>query len=279
MERARIDGAELEYEAAGTGEPVVFIHGTFIADSFPPLLAELGLRGAGRLIAYRRRGYGGSSRAPGPFGIARQAADCRALLRQLGVERAHVVGHSFGGCVALQLALDTPEVVHSLALLEPALAVGASAEPYREALARNEQRYREAGAEVAVEEGLRARWSGYSRAALEQALPGAFARAVADAATTFEVDTVGLREWRFGEAEARRITQPVLCVLGGESEALWPRFGETHRLLLDWLPDAEGFVLAGATHLLHVEGPVHSRGMAEALAAFFARHPLPDQVA
>ena len=43
------------------------------------------------------------------------------------MRRAHVVGHSFGGAVALQLALDAPDLVHSLALLEPALFVGASA--------------------------------------------------------------------------------------------------------------------------------------------------------
>ena len=43
---------------------------------------------------------------------------------------------AFGGCIALQLALDSPEVVHSVALLEPGLMVGASAQAYREALAR-----------------------------------------------------------------------------------------------------------------------------------------------
>jgi 3-oxoadipate enol-lactonase len=63
----------------------------------------------------------------------------------------------------------------------------------------------------------------------------------------------------------------VLSVLGGESERLWDRFGEAHRWLLDWLPLAEGLVLPGATHLPQIERP---RGLAEGLAAFFARHPL-----
>ena len=275
MERVRTDGAELEYEVSGTGEPVVFIHGAFIADTFRPLLAEPSLAGRYRLILYHRRGYAGSSRAAGPVSVARQAADCRALLRHLGVERAHVVGHSYGGAVALQLALDTPGVVHSLALLEPALMVGASAQGYRESLARGAERYREAGAAVVVDEFLQARWPGY-RAALERALPGAFAQAVADAGTSFERELPGLLGWRFGEAEARRISQPALSVLGGESDALWSRFGETHRLLLAWLPHAEGFVLPGATHFLQLEDP---RGMAEALAAFWARHRLPAGVA
>jgi pimeloyl-ACP methyl ester carboxylesterase len=275
LERARTDGVELEYEVSGTGEPVVFIHGAFIADTFRPLLAEPSLAGHYRLILYHRRGYAGSSRASEPVSVARQAADCRALLRHLDVERAHVMGHSYGAIVALQLALDTPSVVRSLALLEPGLMVGASAQGYRESLARGAQRYREAGAEVVVDEFLQARWPGY-RATLDRVLPGAFAQALADAGTWFEREVSGQLGWQFSEAEVRRISQPTLSVLGGESDALWSRFGETHRLLLAWLPHAEGFVLPGTTHFMQLEDP---RGMAEALAAFWARHRLPAGVA
>jgi pimeloyl-ACP methyl ester carboxylesterase len=275
LERARSDGAELEYEVAGTGEPVVFIHGAFIADTFRPLLAEPSLAGRYRLILYHRRGYAGSSRASEPVSVARQAADCRALLRHLGVQRAHVVGHSYGGDVTLQLALDTPGVVHSLALLEPGLMVGASAQGYRESLARGVERYREAGAEAVVDEFLQARWPGY-RGTLDNVLPGAFDQAVADAETWFEHEVSGQLGWHFGEAEARRISQPTLSVLGGESDAHWSRFGETHRLLLAWLPHAEGFVLPGATHFMQIQDP---RGMAEALAAFWARYRPPAGIA
>jgi pimeloyl-ACP methyl ester carboxylesterase len=275
LDRARLDGADLEYEVSGTGEPVLFIHGAFIADTFRPLLAEPSLSGRYRLILYHRRGYAGSSRASGPVSVARQAGDCCALLSHLGVERAHVVGHSYGGDVALQLALDAPFVVHSLALLEPGLMVGASAQGYRESLAQGVERYRELGAEVVVDEFLRARWPGY-RAALDRVLPGAFARAVADAQTWFECEASGQLAWRFGEAEARRIGQPTLSVLGGESAALWSRFEETHRPLMAWLPHAEGSVLSGTTHLMQIQDP---RGMAEALAAFWARHPLATGVA
>jgi pimeloyl-ACP methyl ester carboxylesterase len=275
LERARTDGAELEYEVSGRGEPAVFIHGAFIADTFRPLLAEPSLAGHYRLILYHRRGYAGSSRASEPVSVAQQAADCRALLHHLGVERAHVVGHSYGGIVALQLALDAPSVAHSLALLEPGLMVGAGAQGYRESLARGVERYREAGPEVVVDEFLQGRWPGY-RATLDRVLPGAFAQAVADAVTWFERDASGQLGWHFGEAEVRRIGQPTLSVLGGESDALGPRFGETHRLLLEWLPHAEGFVLPGATHFMQIENP---RGVAEVLAAFWARHRLATGVA
>jgi pimeloyl-ACP methyl ester carboxylesterase len=142
------------------------------------------------------------------------------------------VGHSFGGAVALQLALDTPAVVHSLVLIEASLMIGASGGPYREALARGGQRYREVGTGVVVDEFLQARWPGY-RERLDHLVPGAFAQAVADAGTWFETELPVQLAWRFDTAEARQITQPVLSVLGGESERLWDRFGETHRWILD----------------------------------------------
>jgi len=271
MHTAVVDGITLEYQVAGTGEPVVFIHGALVADFFRPLLAEPGLVGRYRLILYHRRGYAGSTHTADPVTIAQQAADCRALLRHLGIERAHVVGHSYGGSVALQLATDFPEVARSLALLEPAFVGGPSAQEYRDALAKARARYREAGAAVVIDAFLKSRFGADYRALLDRVLPGGFAQAVADAKTFFELEIPGLSSWVFGETEVRRIRQPVLSVLGGESDALWPRFGETHHLLLQWLPHAEGFVLPGATHALHLQNP---RGMAEALAAFLGHHPL-----
>jgi pimeloyl-ACP methyl ester carboxylesterase len=95
---------------------------------------------------------------------------------------------------------------------------------------------------------------------------------VADAGTWFETDVPALFTWHFDTTEARQISQPVLSVLGGESEVLWDRFGEVHRWLLEWLPHGEGVVLPGATHFPQIERP---RGVAEELATFFDRHPLP----
>src|SRR5262249_27264448 len=92
-----------------------------------------------------------------------------------------------------------------------------------------------------------------------------------DADTFFEQELPALRQWPFGSAEARRLRQPVLAVVGEKSEA---RFQQRQELLLEWLPNVEPFVLAGAGHLLHLQNP---SGMADALAAFFARHPLAER--
>jgi pimeloyl-ACP methyl ester carboxylesterase len=114
------------------------------------------------------------------------------------------------------------------------------------------------------------RWPAY-RSALDRLLPGALEQAVADASTCFETDIPAGLGWPFGEPQARRIQQPVLVVLGEKSIALHPRFGETYRLLLSWLPNAEGVIVPDASHLVQMENP---HAVAEALVDFLPHHPL-----
>ena len=66
MERASVNGVELEYELKGSGEPVLLIHGSHICRSFLPLLAQSVLTERYTLIRYHRRGFLGSSPARGP---------------------------------------------------------------------------------------------------------------------------------------------------------------------------------------------------------------------
>lgn len=75
MERVNIDGVDLEYEVAGSGETVVMIHGALIADSFQPLLTEPAMVDGYQLVNYHRRGYAGST-SSGMVSMERQAADC-----------------------------------------------------------------------------------------------------------------------------------------------------------------------------------------------------------
>jgi len=76
----------LEYDMAGTGDPVVLIHGAFLAEAYAPLCAEPAVTATCRLVRYHRGGYAGSSPVSAPFSIAQQAADCRALLRGLNID-------------------------------------------------------------------------------------------------------------------------------------------------------------------------------------------------
>jgi pimeloyl-ACP methyl ester carboxylesterase len=275
LDRAVLEGVELAYEVRGAGEPVVLVHAGIFADWFTPLVEEPALTDRYRVLSYHRIGYAGSSRVAGPVSIAQQAAHCRSLMRHLGIARAHVVGHSSGGTIALQLALDAADAVQSLALLEPARPValsGAWSQALETLYRPTLQRYGAGDKAGAVDTWMRGVCGPAYRAVLEQALPdGAFDQAVADADTFFGQELPAVQEWSFTREDASRITQPVLAVLGVKSKELSPVFGERQELLLAWLPKVEAFVLPDATHLLHVENP---RGMAEGLAAFFARHSL-----
>ncbi len=266
MERANIDGITLEYEVQGSGEPVVLIHGGFIAaESFAPLVAESVLRDRFRLVRYHRRGYAGSSHPDGPLPISGQAADCLALMQCLGIQQAHVVGHSYGGAIALQLALDAPEAVRSLSLLEPALLAVDSGPKFEEQWGPILQMYGAGDKAAAVDGFLQAICGREYRAELDRVLPGAFEQAVADADTAFGVEMPALQEWAFSREDAARIKQPILAVLGADSSAVEPAIGEGHQLLLEWFPQAKPFVLSQATHMLQMQNP---GDMAQGLAAF-----------
>jgi 3-oxoadipate enol-lactonase len=275
MSRATVDGVTLDYATRGTGEPVVLVHAGIFADWFRPLLGEPALIGRHRVLSYHRVGYAGSSRVTGPVSLAQQAAHLRSLMRQVGIQRAHLVGHSSGGNIALQLALDAPEMAHSIVLMEPALAVPNLGPERllstRAAMAPVFEAYR-AGDKARAVDGFMRNVSGPGyRGVLDQVLPGAFEQGVTDADTFFGQELPAIQQWALKREDAGRISQPVLSVVGAKSMELFPIWRERHEMILAWLPKAEGFVLPDATHLLHVQYP---RAVAEALAAFFARHPL-----
>ena len=153
----------------------------------------------------------------GAVSFARQAAHCRALMRQLGIERAHVVGHSSSASMALQLALDSPEAVQSLALLDAARPAPPSAlhtEMVRTVVEPALERYRAGDNAGAVDIWMGGVCGPDYRVALEPAIPGAFEQAVRDADTFFGQELPAVLQWSFGREEAARVTQPVLAVLG-----------------------------------------------------------------
>jgi 3-oxoadipate enol-lactonase len=265
MNRATIDDVELEYSDCGTGEPVVLIHAGLCASWFEPLMQEPALSGY-RRIRYHRAGYAGSSRPWGELTIADNARHCRGLLDHLGIERAHLVGHSSSADMVLQLAVDAPDTVASLTLMEPALmGVPSRAAWGRTVAVPAVERYHAGDRAGAVHLWMRGVAGADYQESLERMLPRAFAQAVADAPTFFEQELPAVQTWSFGDEHARRIRQPALAVIGGRSPEVSPVWEERQDLLLRWLPHAEPFVLDGATHMLHLQNP---RGMAEALAAF-----------
>ena len=266
-----VNGVELQYKVEGSGEAVLLISTGPIADSFLPLLSENTLVERFRLIAYRqRRMVEGSQR---PVSFAEHAADAAALLSQLGIRRAHVAGHSTGAAIALQLAVDHPALVHTLALFEPPLLSVPSAAAFFDragpALAAYGYGDREGAMAAFLSMVCSLEWEA-CQAVVEGRLPGGVARAIKDADSFFESYLPALSAWQFGQAEIAKVSQPVLSVMGTETEQL---FADSHQLLHSWFPQVEDCKVQGVAHLLHLQRP---EPVAAGVAGFFARHPIAE---
>ncbi len=113
-----VHGIELAYDVRGTaGDPVVLVHGSLVDrhswDLVAPALAH-----SMEVVTYDRRGHGESEYAPRPHPVRDDAADLAGLLEALNTHPVHVVAHSYGGAVALRLAIDRPELVRSVSIHE-----------------------------------------------------------------------------------------------------------------------------------------------------------------
>ncbi len=107
---------DFNYEMRGEGLPLVFIHGLgsstldweyqveFFSKNFQTLAIDL-------------RGHGKSGKPPGPYSVSQFAADTANLCRHLKLPPAHIAGLSMGGMVAFQLALDAPQLVRSISII------------------------------------------------------------------------------------------------------------------------------------------------------------------
>jgi pimeloyl-ACP methyl ester carboxylesterase len=180
-----------------------------------------------------------------------------------------VVGVSYSGAVALQLAADSPTCVHSLTLLEPPPVHVPSAAQFFTANAQLMEDYHAHGPAVGLDRFLSRVIGPHWRADIERAVPGAREQMERDTGTFFDTDIPALLAWRFGAEDARRISQPVLHI-GGSDSGQW--FAEVRDLMLTWLSQAEDVVLAGADHSLAL---IHPAEVAAAMVAFLRRHPIP----
>ncbi len=270
MERVELNGAQFAYEVRGSGEPVLLIHGTVFADDFAPVAAQPRAQPY-KLIRYHRRGFGQSSHIPGPAdSIAQHAADALALLNELGISRAHVVGHSFGAAVALQLALYARRVAQSLTLLEPLLPGVPEASEAATVVRPLVERFRRGEANAALDALLRFLQGDQYRTEIESNLGDrALEQALADAPTIFNSEVPAIESWQFERDQARHMTAPVMFMIGDQTRDF---YRSSHDTLLKWFAAPEQMVVYRGGHLLHI---TNARAVANGMARFLARHPLP----
>lgn len=109
-----VNGLNMYYESHGTGEPIVLLHGAFMTidmnwGQIIPLLAK-----NHRVIAFELQGHGHTSDIYRAFSYPALAEDVAAAMQYLKISNATVLGYSFGGTVAIQLAAKHPELVKNL---------------------------------------------------------------------------------------------------------------------------------------------------------------------
>jgi len=279
-QEAKVNNATLRYAVIGHGEPVVCVHGTNTADSlinplqfYPELLDDY------QLINYYRAGYNGSTLDADELSIESSAEHTVQLLDHLGIDKAHIMGYSFGGIIAFQFLLSYPERAQSGILLEPYLpreepaAVEANIIAYERALALYQ-----AGDKLGAAQQYMLDICGPDfLSGVEMTMPLDVWRRVGEAMdTVFTIDFPAVFKYQFRMSQADesgfpKPTMPVLAAMGLDSEAVLPGFRETQRFLMTWLPQAERAGIMNATHGMQLMNPV---AVAQAAHAFMQKHPI-----
>lgn len=225
--RAPVKGGELIGWVDGDGPPVLLLHGGpgLSFEYLDGLAAEIGPEHT--VAAYQQRGLAPST-AAGPYDVATQVADVAAVLDALGWERATVAGHSWGGHLALHVAVALPDRLDGVLVLDPLGGVGDGGEKeFQETmLARTPPDVREQAraldersmdgrsSEDDLIEGMRLVWPAYFPDWASAPPMPTFRASVAAYSGTFESLHVGLPRL---EAALATVRVPVGFVHGGAS--------------------------------------------------------------
>jgi pimeloyl-ACP methyl ester carboxylesterase len=261
-----IDGARIRYIDLGEGSPVVLIHGFGASlESWAPVIPVLAKRH--RVIALDLKGFGWSDRPEGDYSLAAQAHLVLELMRERGIERAAIVGQSWGAAVALSVVAAAPERVTRVALYD-GLAFEDQVNSFMTwARVRGMGKLMfwlmwdgsmlQENAQLAFYDKSLVTVDNLDRIEALMARPGAKAAAYAV-----------MHQLRLGELQLRyrSMTQPFLLLWGREDEVTPLRFGE--RLARE-LPNARMIVYPRCGHLPQVE----AASSTDDLAAFLAEEP------
>ncbi len=259
---AETDAGPIAGHASGAGAPLLLLHGgpalTDYMEILGPEVTEW------RAIRYQQRSLSPSATG-GPFTVERHVADAVAVLDALGVGQAIVAGHSWGGHLALHLAIAHPDRVAGLLIIDPLGAVGDGGvselgqEMVHRLLPGAVTRYQElagrmSGPDVSDSDmlaSLTLLWPGYfAQPETAPAIPAGMRASIAGYAGTFASVAAHLADGSLARG-LREVRVPALFLLGAQSPMPVSQGQQTAALL----PESEVVIVPAAGHLPWHEQP------------------------
>jgi 3-oxoadipate enol-lactonase len=241
-------GVRIAWERRGTGEPLLLIHGLGYARwGWEPVADRFAE--AHEVVLFDNRGIGESDAPPGPYSVPDLALDAVAVLDAAGVERAHVLGTSLGGMIALQLVLDHPARVDKL-VLACTTPGGAGSAPMPERTVQLLAEAQGVPAEIALRRFVENAFAAHpDPAQIERIMRHRIATAQSPAAWAAQASAgAAFDVWdRLGEIGAQ-----TLVLTGDQDAVVDPKNSD---LLVARIPEARLEVFAGAGHLFFWEQP------------------------
>ncbi len=245
MPFANVGDLSMHYLEQGAGDSVLLIHGNTSSSVWWEYTLER-LGDAYHFIAPDLRGRGATQGPSANWTVEMLARDVYGLLARLDIEAAHVVGHSLGADVALQLALDHPAQVRSLLLLNPGWVAGDMPEAVGDearvrAMVENKDLLKAALRGIAYLHPADGRWARLEAASLLQADEASLRGPAA------------LKAWAVADRLHELAGIPTLVARGAQDQYLSTR--EVCQRIVDHLPGAAYAEIPDASHSPNVEAP------------------------
>lgn len=271
-----VHGTDLHYFEFGSGEPVVFVHGSIgdyrtWSNQFEPFSARY------KVIAYSRRYH-----YPNPwvgdgtdYTTRRHADDLSAFIEAIDLGPVHLIGQSTGATIATLCASSTPELIHTLTVNEPdiipwLLEMDGGQEQFDELVARVDMPSSKAMAEGNFELCMKTFVDGVVGTGTFDSLSSEMRAVILDNVPELKAEFLSAASYYspFTEQDAKRIAVPTLLV---EGEASLPLYLRISARLGQVLPNARRVTIPGAPHAAHTIAP---DAFNHAVLAFLSRHPL-----
>jgi 3-oxoadipate enol-lactonase len=261
------NGARIYYEVEGSGEPVVLIHAG-VADLRMWDGQVAALRDSYRVIRYDTRGFGRTETDAVEFS---NRADIAALLDHLGERSAHVLGHSRGGSIALDFALEFPERVRSLVVAAGGVGGYDAGDEAPDGWEQVEA-WTAAHDWVRVAEWETAYWADGPGQPGDRVDPAVRAKVHDWILTNYQAEREEGQPQVLDPAAAGRLGElraPLMVMLGTLDD---PGTNQSMRHLADAVPGARLEVFEGSAHMLNLEQPHRFNAL---LIEFFGRAGAP----